>query len=138
MEFSNLYNQQTLASMFNLPAAALAAVAASYQQQQQQSNLNQGLFSNSRLFAQHHQPAGRQSERQRHRVTSAGWDRLRSGAIAAQRSTPATREISRARRQLRDRWIRASSFSAAAIRLFIAAAGTRPASASACALAANQ
>ncbi len=56
MEFSNLYNQQTLASMFNLPAAALAAVAASYQQQQQQSNLSQGLFSNSRLFAQHHQP----------------------------------------------------------------------------------
>jgi hypothetical protein len=49
MEFSNFsYNQQALASMFNLPAAALAAVAASYQQQ------NQGIFPNPRsLFSQH-------------------------------------------------------------------------------------
>lgn len=51
MEFSNLYNQQTLASVFNLPAAALAAMAASYQQQQNQSHINQALFNtNQRLF----------------------------------------------------------------------------------------
>ncbi len=48
MEF---YNQQALASMFNLPAAALAAVAASYQQQ------NQGMFPNPRnIFSQHQFP----------------------------------------------------------------------------------
>ena len=60
MEFSNFvdrfaqagcYNQQTLASMFNLPAAALAAVAASYHQQQQHQNVSQ----NSRMFTQHQQ-----------------------------------------------------------------------------------
>lgn len=56
MEFSNLYNQQTLANVFNLPAAALAAMAASYQQHQTQTHLNQALFNtNHRLFSQSQQ-----------------------------------------------------------------------------------